>query len=166
MDKKAIIIKISNIAKASQRVTAAVQETAVACAIHAVRHGDVTLADKLVDAIGKGMRRASLRAWFEVNTCMYLPKGKDTFAFDSLRADKLKEMTDAELEETFNAVNWEEAKPEEKAVSVIDVGDAFDKFLKRIEKQAAEATVEVKHKDLLDKLRAATREYHAAAAIK
>lgn len=166
MDKTAIVKKISNIAKAAQRVTEAVQEVAVACAVHAVRHGDTTLADRLVEAIGKGMRRNSLRAWFEVNSPMYLPKGKTEFAFDQKRAAEMRELSDEDLVEMLSSIKWEEAKPEEKVVSVLDVGEAFDRFIKRIEKQASEAAVEVKHKDLLDKLRAVTREYHAAEAVK
>lgn len=162
----AIIKRITNIAKAAQKVTDAVQETAVQCVIHAVRHGDVTLADRLIGAIGKGMRKNSLRAWFELNGPMYLPRGKTELAFDSARAKKMAEQSDAELTEALMVIKWEEAKPEEKVQSVLDVGEAFDKFIKRLEKQAAEAEVEVRHADLLEKLKALTREYHAAEAVK
>lgn len=166
-NNSAVIIKrIGSIAKAAQKVTDAVQETAVQCVIHAVRHGDVTLADRLIDAIGKGMRKNSLRAWFERNGPMYLPKGKTELAYDKQRAASLGEKTDEELTELLMAIKWEEAKPEEKIVSVLDVSEAFDKFIKRLEKQTAEAEVEVRHADLLAKLQQLTREYHAAEAVK
>lgn len=161
-----IIKKIGNIAKAAQKVTNAIQDVAVECAIHAVRHGDVTLANRLIDAIGKGMRKASLRAWFEVNTCMYLPSGKTELAYDAQRAKAMGKESDEELTERLSAIKWEEAKAEEAAVSVLDVGEAFDKFMKRMEKMSNEAGIEVRHAELLAKLKAECAAYHAAEATK
>lgn len=165
-DKAKIVANIENIKKAAVRLTAAVQKTAVQCAIHAVRHGDVTLADELVEAIGKGLRRASLRAWFETQTCMYIPKSKDKFAYDSERAKALRAQTDVELTKLFMAVAWEEAKPEEKVVSVIDVAESFDKFMARLDKMVKEAGVEVKHAELLSQLKTLSASYHGAEAVK
>lgn len=165
MDKSAILKSIGAIGKASQKLTTQVQDTAVACAIHAVKHGDVTLADQLVDALGKGMRRASLRAWFERQGPFVLPKGKDKFAFDAERAKALRALNDEELTETLNTLKWEEAKAEEPVVSVIDVEEAFDRFMKRISKQVSEADVTVKNRELLDQLNMAVSAYHAEQAL-
>ena len=165
MDKQAILKQIGSIGRAAKALTGKVQETAIACAIHAVRHGDVTLADQLVDALGKGMRRASLRAWFERHTPMYLPKGKDKFAFDSVRGKDMASLTDDELTEALAAHPWEEAKPEEPVVSVIDVEAAFDKFIQRLNKQVAEAGVTVKHRELLELLGETSAKYHAELVL-
>lgn len=165
MDKATILKNIGAIGKASKALTGKVQETAVACAIHAVRHGDVTLADQLVEALGKGMRRASLRAWFERHAPMYLPKGKDKFAFDGERAKAMKALTDDELTETLMALPWEEAKPEEPVVSVYDVEEAFDKFMGRINKMLNDANITIKNRELLEQLGQTAAVYHAEKVL-
>lgn len=165
MDKTQILKNIGAIGRAAKALTGKVQETAVACAIHAVRHGDVTLADQLVEALGKGMRRASLRAWFERNGPFILPKGKTTFAFDSDRAKELRKQSDEDLTESLMALPWEEAKPEEPVVSVFDVEQAFDKFLKRLEKQVSEAEITVKNRELLELVGQQVARYHAEKVL-
>jgi hypothetical protein len=160
-----ILKRIGTIGKAAKKLTADIQETAVDCAIHAVQHGDITLADQLVDALGKGMRRASLRAWFERNAPMYLPKGKDKFAYDAERAGKLKAIPEPELRESLMALAWEEAKAEEPVVSVFDVSEAFDKFIKRIEKQVGEANITVKNRKLMEELAHTAAVYHAEMVL-
>lgn len=166
MEKSAILKDIGAIGRAATKLTKQVQETAVACAIHAVRHGDVTLADQLIDALGKGLRRASLRAWFERHTCMYIPKGKQVMALDKDRAKDLRAKTDEALTEMLMALPWEEAKPEAPVVSILDVSVAADKFLERLQKQANEAGMEVRNRALLDLLVAATAKFHAEEAMK
>jgi len=165
MDKATILKNIGMIGRASKKLTIQIQETAVACAIHAVRHGDITLADQLVDALGKGLRRASLRAWFERQGPFKVQKGKDTFAFVSDKAAELRKLNDEELAEVLNALNWEEAKAEEPVVSVIDIEEAFDKFMNRVMKQVKEAQVEVHNADLLQALNQAASMWHAAKVL-
>jgi len=165
MSKELILKKIGTIGKNAKKLTADIQDTAADCALHAVKHGDVTLADQLVDALGKGLRRASLRAWFEKNTPMYLPKGKDKFGFDADRAKTMREIPEADLRETLMALPWEEAKPEEPVVSVFDVSEAVDKFIKRLEKQVAEANVTIKNRKLLEEIAHAASVYHAEQVL-
>lgn len=165
MDKALILKNIGAIGKAALKLTASVQVTAVACAMHAVEHGDVTLADQLVDALGKGMRRASLRAWFEKQAPMYLPQGKTVFAFDKERAKELRKLSAEDLEAKLNSLAWEEAKPEAPVVSVFDVQDAFDKFMKRVEKQVAEAGVTVRNRELLEELSQTVAVYQAERVL-
>jgi hypothetical protein len=161
MSKDVILKKIGSIGRAAKKLTADIQSCAVDCAIHAVQHGDVTVADQLVDVIGKGLRKASLRAWFERNTPMYLPKGKDKFAFDSARAKEMKKQVEADLREALMALPWEEAKPEEPVVSVLDIEESFDKFMNRLAKQVQEAECVVKNAELLEALTKAAARYHA-----
>ena len=165
MSKDLILKKIGAIGKHAKKLTADIQDAATDCAIHAVKHGDVTLADQLVDALGKGMRRASLRAWFEKNTPMILPKGKDKFAFDAERAKTLRAIPEADLRESLMALPWEEAKAEEPVVSVFDVSEAVDKFIKRLEKQVSEANVTIKNRKLLEEIAHAASVYHAEQVL-
>lgn len=165
MKQAQIVLFIGRIGKAAAKLTADIQLCAVECGMHAIEHGDVTLADRLVDAVGKGVRRASLRAWFECNTPMYLPKGKDKFAFDAERVKAMRADTATHREE-ITARPWEEAKPEEAVISVLDVGEAFDKFIKRLHKSADEPNMTVKGRDLLDTIEAAARDWHAEQLVK
>lgn len=161
MEKAQILKNIGAIGKASKALTANIQETAVGCIEHAVKHGDITLCDQLVDAIGKGMRKASLRAWFETNGPMYLPKGKDKFAFDKERRGEWS----TEREEALKATPWEDAKPEEKVVSVLNVEEAFDRFINRLAKQIKEDTVTVENAELLTVVSQAAAKWHAEKVL-
>lgn len=165
MSKDLILKKIGAIGKASAKLTRDVQGCATDCAWHAVMHGDVTLADQLVDALGKQGRKASLRAWFERNTPMYLPKGKTTFAFDSERAKSLKAAGEEAFREAMADKPWEEAKPEAPVVSVFDVSEAVDKFMKRLEAMTKDATITVRNKALLEELGQTVAHYHMEQAL-
>lgn len=164
MDIKQLMAAIGKIGKAAAKLTRDVQAVAVECAIHAVEHGNVTPANELVASLGKGLRRASLRAWFETNTPMFIPKGKDAFGFDAQRAKEMKKDIPA-LRELLLALPWEEAKPEEKTVSVFDVSEAFDKFMKRVESMAKDANVTVRNRELLDLLNQQVSIYHAERVL-
>lgn len=161
MDKAQILKNIGSIGKASKKLVADIQLTAVGCVEHAVKHGDITLCDQLVDAVGKGMRKASLRAWFEVNGPMYLPKGKDKFAFDGERRGEWS----AEREAALLATPWEDAKPEEKVASVLNVEEAFDRFINRLAKQIKEDTVTVENAELLTVVSQAAAKWHAEKVL-
>ena len=162
MEKAQVLKNIGSIGRASAKLTKDIQATAVGCVEHAVKHGDVTLADQLVDALGKGLRKASLRAWFEKNAPMFIAKGKDKFSFDPTR----KGVWDSEREDTLLALPWEEAKPEEKIVSVFDVSESFDKFMKRVESMVKDTEVTVRNRELMDMLIQASAEFHSDKALK
>lgn len=147
--KQEILKKITAVGKAVSKVVGMIQETAVDCVLHAVEHGDVTLADKLMEACGKGVRRQSLSGWFEKNGPMYLPRGAKVFALDKERAKAMRKEDQAELREALMALPWQEAVKEPEVVSILDVGAEFDKFLKRLQKQASEVGMNVKHRELL-----------------
>jgi len=162
MEKAQVLKNIGSIGRASAKLTKDIQTTAVGCVEHAVNHGDVTLADQLVDALGKGLRKASLRAWFEKNAPMFIAKGKDKFSFDPTR----KGTWDQDREDTLLALPWEEAKPEEKIVSIFDVSESFDKFMKRVESMSKDAEVTLRNREMIDFLVHASATYHDAIASK
>ena len=162
MDKSQILKTIGSIGKAATKLTKDIQLCAVGCVEHAVKHGDVTLADQLVDALGKGLRKASLRAWFETNGPMFIAKGKTTFSFDKDRRGQWDGFREAEL----LAKPWEEAKPEPEVVSVFDVSEACDKFMKRLESAAKDGTIEMRNRELMDMLLQTSADYHGDKAAK
>lgn len=166
MSKEIILKKIGAIGKAAAKLTRDVQSCATDCAWHAVEHGDVTLADQLIDALGKQGRKASLRAWFEKHTPMYLPKGKDKFAFDKERAKSFRNQGEEAYRATLADKPWEDAKPEAPVVSVFDVSDAADKFMKRVESMAKDATITLRNRELMEMLGQTIAQYHAEQALK
>ncbi len=148
MEKAQVLKNIGSIGRASAKLTKDIQATAVGCVEHAVKHGDVTLADQLVDALGKGLRKASLRAWFEKNAPMFIAKGKDKFSFDPTRKGE-----------------WNQDR-EEKIVSIFDVSESFDKFMKRVESMSKDAQVTLRNREMIDFLVHASATYHDAIASK
>lgn len=64
MDAKAIKAKIASISKRSNTLKSDIDHVARCTLLHAVVHGDVTLADDLTKAMGDGWRLNALRAWF------------------------------------------------------------------------------------------------------
>ena len=162
MEKAQVLKNIGAIGKASKKLVTDIQLTAVGCIEHAVKHGDITLCDQLVDALGKGMRKASLRAWFETNGPMYLPKGKNKFAFDAARRGEWSQ----DREDALMATPWEEAKPEEAVVSVFDVSEAFDRFMKRIEATVKDANITVRNRELMELLGREAAAYHMEKLMK
>lgn len=55
--------EIDGIKNAAAKLDTRIHVAALSVASHAHEHGDVTLAQKLVEALGKGMRRNALLAW-------------------------------------------------------------------------------------------------------
>jgi hypothetical protein len=166
MSKDSILKAIGSIGKASAKLTKDVQLCAVDCVIHAVLHGDVTLADQLVDALGKQGRKSSLRAWFEINGCMFIAKGAKTFSYD--KSHKLGKVDTPELRDQLMAKPWEDAIPEPAAVSVLEISAKFDKFMDGLTKQAndiASAGGAVHGKALLDYMVKAAAEFHAREVL-
>ena len=60
----AINAAIKSIAVRGKKIDEDVQRTALSCLVHADKHGDVTLAQKLVEAVPASMRKNALRTWF------------------------------------------------------------------------------------------------------
>ena len=162
MEKTQILKAIGAIGKTAAKLTKDVQATAVECVVHAVLHGDVTLADQLVDALGKQGRKSSLRAWFEINGCMFIAKGKNVFSYDKFH--KLGKADTPELREALMAKPWEDAIPEPQAVSVLEIGAKFDKFMDGLTKQVTDVANSggvVHGKSLLEHMVKAAAEFHA-----
>ncbi len=165
MDKKQIQARIGKIGRAIATLTKDVQETAVEITFHALAHGDVTLADELISALGKVARRQSLLAWFEKHGPFVFLSSTKKFGLDKERAKELRKADPKELREKLMALPWQEAQPEPELASTLDCSEAVDKFLKRLHKQVQEGTMEIRNRDLLDRLEQVTAEWHARKVL-
>lgn len=164
MEKRVIQQTIGRIGKALVKLVADIQAVAIEIVLHAVAHGDVTLADELIAAVGKGVRRNSLAAWFELNGPFVLKDGK--FGLNKDKAKTMRATPEAQLREQLLSRKWEEAKPEPKLVSVFDCTQELDRFFARIDKLAAEGKVELKNKATLDAIRKQAAKIHAIETLK
>lgn len=59
-----IVKNITLITKGSKAMHEMVATTAAMCVVHAIEHGDVTLAERLINATGAAWRNNDMRAWF------------------------------------------------------------------------------------------------------
>lgn len=110
---------------------------------HAAKHGDTTLADKLVHAMPKGGRKLALVEWMLAygNISKLDPK-TDKAAIDAGRLfalDKAKKYNEAGA----IAESWVEFKPEASVLTAFDAQAAVQSVLNRLNK-ANEGHIEIK----------------------
>lgn len=164
MNKAEIQKLIGSIGLRATKLTQDVQTAAAHCVLHAVAHGDVTLADSLITAIGKQGRKSSLRAWFEITGCMVQTKGSKTLSLNKFKREDMAKLDQAALMATLMAAPWEDAVPEPEPVSVLDISVKLDKFLVKLENDATQCANDgtpVHGKAFLDAMVKAAREFHA-----
>lgn len=154
--KKSIV----NIGRAGVRLIAAVQTAAVQVIGHAVKHGDITLAQSLVDNVTKH-HKAALVAFMETyGPFKYEGEGKNkklAFYRDNanLKAAGIK-VPDGDLTQDYvDALpRWETGKAPVEPQSIYDMHEEVSKFLDRMIKASAKPGVKVQHADILAKMRA------------
>lgn len=160
--KDSIIKQIASIGKAGVRLIAAIQVAATQVVAHTLKHGDITVANQLLDAVPKHLR-ASLVAFLEAYGPYAYMKADKQFAYfkankackDFIGKDITQEYVDA-------LPRWESMVKPAEPRSVYDVSEEFDRLITRLRKTAAVSTNTMKHKPLLDKMTAAYNQYVAA----
>lgn len=165
MDRKQIVSRIAKLAKTVAATVAEIQALAIEVLMHAVTHGDVTLADSLLEACGKGIRRQSLLTWLEVNGPFVFDTKSGKFTLHKERAKVLRGIPDADLREQIGAHKWEEAKPEPKLVSSVDAAAELDKLFRKFDKLFADNTVEVKNRELMQLVQSTAEIWHAKRVL-
>lgn len=74
---KQINAKSEALGKQTKNIQEAIHNHAIVIAQHIAEHGDVTIADTLVEALGKSLRSNALRQWFlDFGGCMWNDKKK------------------------------------------------------------------------------------------
>jgi hypothetical protein len=150
MQSTDLIKKIGSIGKASAKLTRDIQTVAVQAIGYSIEFGDVTIGQRLYDALGTAVRRQSLVSFFEKygQFCWSSVEKKFVyFKVDGIEFD----------EKTLMATPWNEAK-KEVIVSEVDAADMVAKLIKRLE-SSIEKHVTVKHSALLDDLKIMYSQY-------
>ena len=146
--------KIAGIGKASAKLTNDIQVAAVNAIGYSILHGDITIGQRLYDALGTAMRRQSLVTYFEKYGQFVWLSSEKKFGFFKREGIEFNP-------ELLMGLPWDEAK-KEVIVSELDVEDMVKKLIKRVE-SAIEKGAEVKHKDLYSDLTHTLARYHAEA---
>ncbi len=162
MDRTVILRNIKTINGNRTKLVALIGETALACIEHAHLHGDVTLADKLVDAVGAGMKRESLRIYM----CKFGPmnpasaeKQKEGHSFTFAKTKRVEGEALAERMAAAAEEPWHAANTEKKAEDwTFDA--ALGSLMKRLTKQCTEQgyTPSAKEQRVIDAVRRAIAE--------
>jgi hypothetical protein len=151
-----LIKKIGSIGKAAAKLTRDIQEAAVNAVGYSIIHGDITIGQRLYEALGSGVRRQSLVSFFEKHGQFCWSASDKMFKF--YKVEGIKFDYDALM-----GSPWEEAK-KESVISDLDVEDMVKRMIKRIE-NAIEKGVAVKNKDLYSDLTHTLARYHSEQAV-
>jgi len=152
MPQAELVKRIGLIGKASARLTRDIQEAAVNAIGYSIVHGDITIGQRLYEALGTAMRRQSLVSFFEKHGQFCWSSNEKKFVF--YRVEGIQFDYDQLM-----GMPWDEAK-KEAIVSDLDVEDMVKRMIKKIE-NAIEKGVEVKHKDLYSDLTHTLARYHS-----
>lgn len=167
-EKDAVTKQIASIGRAGARLIAAIQTAAVQVIGHAVKFGDVSLANALIDSTPKH-QRASLIAFLEAfGPFAYRKADKDVAFYDknkTLKEAKIARGEDLTQEYVDKLPRWESMVKPQEPRSVYDVSVEADRFLTRMRKLSQDAQMTVKHKQLLDDLTAAYNKYSARLVL-
>lgn len=139
-----LIKKIGAIEKSSAKLARDIQLAAVNAVGYSIEYGDVTIAQRLFDAVGTSIRRQALVTFFEKYGQLCWSSVDKKFVFFKVEGIEFNE-------KMLMATPWNEAK-KEVIVSELDVADMVSKLIKRIE-NGIDKKVKVKHSALLDDLK-------------
>lgn len=155
MQSADLIKKIGSIGRATAKLTKDIQLAAVNAVGYSIVHGDVTIAQRLFDAVGTTVRRQSLVSFFEKYGQLCYSTVEKKFVFFKVEGIEFNEAK-------LMATPWQDAK-KEALVSELDASDLVAKLIKRIESNI-EKKVTVKHSALLDDLKIMYAQYLQAEA--
>lgn len=155
MQSGALTKLIGLIGKRGTQVSNMIQVAAIQAIGYSIVHGDIGFGQRLYDAMPAGTRKDSLMAYLELNG-HFAVEGKG----------KAAKIVFKNRERTFDPdalklKHWNDAKRESVHKSVFDVSEEFDKFFRRMKKLADDATMQVKHKELLGALLITASKFNA-----
>lgn len=164
MNKADLIKAIGAAGKAGAKLQQTLNDLAIQAIGYSVIHGDVTIANKLLDNMVSGMRKDSMVAFLEKYGNFAWMKSEKKLAFYEATALMSEHDFDLWAEETITQ-KWHEAKKAVEPTSIYDVGAEFDKFLKRMSKISEDVNMELRHRELLLQLERTASVYHARLVL-
>ena len=153
--------KLKTIAKNRDKINAELQTLAVSIIGHICEHGDTTLADRLLDAMGKGLDRQAMVLYLEDMGAVRFDKGTGKFVLSK------KKRAEMEFDEDYltseDAPKWYEyAKAKGALSSTFDLEAKIAALLKQMAKKEESGEVEIKNAELAKFIENAIANYHSA----
>lgn len=147
MKQSVLTRKIKNINDSSAKLLQDVHSVGLNAIYYAAQYGDVTIAQKLLAACHKGVRRESLIEWL-VSFGLFA-RTEDEGGNTTVKYHKRKEYDlEAALELADETPFWELFK-EQKPKNEVDVFLMLKTMLKNAQKKVAQEGITIKHGDLL-----------------
>ena len=132
---KAIDTAIKSIATRGKSLERDIHVAAVSCLVHADKHGDVTLAQKLVEAVPSLARKNALRDWFMAHGKFGYSMEEKAFTYDK----KATTHTEAAIETPFWLFKPEaEYKPLDLQAAILQLVKRVDAAVEKGEKLPAD----------------------------
>lgn len=119
----AISKEIAGIKSASAKLDQRIQVAALSVASHAQKHGDITLAEKLVDALGKGHRKTALVDWLIAFGPFAIAPDESGLVYSKRESFDM---------DAAQAKPWYDFKPE-TPFKAVKLADMLDSLLKKAE---------------------------------
>lgn len=161
--------QIAGIGRAGVRLIAAIQVAGVQVIAHAVKHGDITLAQSLSDSVPKH-HKASLVAFLEAYGPFKFNRESKKLEFyrdnRNLKDANIKVPEgDLSAEYVEALPKWESMVKPSEPRSMYDMEQEASKFLERMRKLGASGGVELRNKQLLTELLATYNRFVAKQAL-
>ena len=121
---KAINTKIEGIGRTSKKLEKDIQDCLIMILTHKATYGDWSGFIRLIDAIGGGTRKNSVRAWIEQVSNVRFPKGEKP-SMDR----NLQDMAVAEAKK----ISWIDADGVEKTYKSLDWNKQADRLLEKLQ---------------------------------
>jgi hypothetical protein len=172
LNQKQIDKLIVTIRTSAAKLRENVQEAACAVTVHAVLHGDVTLATRLTDALGAGGRRQALVSWLEEFGPFAYDRKNETYKLAPRKLDKMLGEFDGSRERCAEALEiylgtvptWFDFV-KEQVKSAYDAEKQINAVISAITSKASKGE-DVKGAGLVPFLQQALVAYHRAELLK
>lgn len=154
MTEASVITKaIESISKRGAKLDADIQVAACSIVAHIEKHGDITLAERLITAMPKGSRKLALVEYMLAFAKIRLldktnPDDAEAIASGRVFAFAKDKTTDIE---GAIATAWHEFKKEKEVLEAFDVQAAVQAVLKRVA-SARKAGTKILHEEALEQL--------------
>lgn len=134
---KKLTAQIAAISRASEKFAEVVQETLISCAYYAMKDGNTTPFNDLLDAVGNGTRIKGLTAWAELFAPVHIKDERFALSKGAAKGFHINDEEDfAEHEATMRAgPRWDKIVAKESVESIWDTAKYLDRVFSKLDKQ-------------------------------
>ena len=143
MDTAKLNALIDSIASRGKRLDNDIHRAGINCIYHIDQHGDITLAEKLIESMPKSSRKKALVLWFMDNSKLSYNEEEKKYVYDKSKKTSLERA----IEKPF----WDHSQ-EVKPISPVDLDKRLESLIKQAEKALEDEQAKAKSNVDLDKL--------------